>query len=63
MTEQLAANFEADIDRFNKSIGQRMETKVSKLNFIINYLREETGVILITLILKSIRHIERIRGR
>jgi hypothetical protein len=41
MTEQLAENFEADIDKLNKSIGQRIETDVSKLNFMTNYLREE----------------------
>jgi hypothetical protein len=36
MTEHLTANFEADIDKPNKSTGQRIETEVSKLNFMIN---------------------------
>jgi len=42
VTEQLSTNFKSDVDRLNKSIEEGIETEVSKRNFIIAFLREET---------------------
>ena len=52
MTEQLSANFEADVGKLNKSIEKMIETEVSKLNFMITSIGEENDMVLRMLILK-----------
>lgn len=52
MTEKLSANFKADVGKLNKNKEKRIETEVSKLNFMITSLGEENDMILRMLILK-----------
>jgi hypothetical protein len=52
MTEQLSADFEADVGKLNKSIEKMIETEVSILNFMITSIGEENDMVLRMLILK-----------